>query len=81
MSPSDDYIIITESHNLGDEQSEPSSQEEDEVSRRTFESQGISILDQEKDTESAEPRDQLSRELMNEGGIEIISSEEESNLE
>lgn len=80
MSSSDDYIIITESHDLdeGPIHSGVKVHEEGEnASLGAFESQGISIIGGEEGLSSEEPRDQFSQELMDEAGIEILSGEEE----
>ncbi|MFZ2303728.1 MAG: hypothetical protein WAV98_02990 [Minisyncoccia bacterium] len=84
MSSSDDYIIITESHNLdkGPIRSDMKIHEEkDDASLRALEGQGISIIDDDhnephKTSNEPEPLDQFSRELMNEGGIEIVTGDE-----
>lgn len=80
MSASDDYIIITESHDLdkGPIRSDVQVHEEtNDASLRALEGQGISILDEEEPPASDEPLDRFSRELMDEGGIEIVSADEE----
>ena len=80
MSSSDDYIIITESHDLDDGPIRSSAkihEETDSASLRALEKEGISILNEEEPSAREEPRDQLSRELMDEGGIEIVSREDE----
>lgn len=87
MSQSDDYIIITESHDLdkGPIHSDVEVHEEKEdASLRALEGQGISIITGKdsniKDTD-AEPLDQFSRELMDEGGIEIVTGDEREEEE
>ncbi len=80
MSKSDDYIIITESHDLDDGPIHSDMKihnEADEASLRALEKQGISILGNEEPLVSDEPRDQFSRELLDQGGIEIVSADEE----
>lgn len=82
MSKSDDYIIITESHDLdkGPIRSDVEIHEEaDDASLKALEGQGISILGEQGQPTSAESKhlDDFSRELMNEGGIEILSGDEE----
>lgn len=81
MSQSDDYIIITESHDLdkGPIRSDVEIHEEaDDASLRALEGQGISVLGVEKEHQVRnESLDQFSRELMDEGGIEIVSGDEE----
>lgn len=80
MSSSDNYIVITESHDLNEEPtgSDPKIQEEgEEASRRTLEGQGISIIGNDDISVRTESLDQFSRELMDEGGIEIVSGENE----
>lgn len=80
MSSNDDYIIITESHDLGEgpiHSGVKVHEEADEASLGAFESQGISIINQEEKPAKGEPRDQLSQELLDEGGIEIFSGDEE----
>lgn len=82
MSKSDDYIIITESHDLDDGPIHSGAEiheEEDDASMRALEKQGISILSSKDRPASDEPRDQFSQELMDEGGIEIVSSDEEES--
>ncbi|HAS84487.1 MAG TPA: hypothetical protein DCS23_00195 [Candidatus Yonathbacteria bacterium] len=92
MSKSDDYIIITESHDMDkwpiDSDMEVHD-EKDDASLRVLEGQGISIIAGEHNnphetSSEPEPREQFSRELMDEGGIEIFSEverdEEESFL-
>ena len=81
MSKSDDYIIITESHDLdkGPILSDTEVHEETaDASLRALEKQGISVLGGgEERPIKDEPLDQFSRELMDEGGIEIVSADEE----
>lgn len=81
MSKSDDYILITESHNLGDGpilSGTKTNNEDEDTSLRALENQGISIIQKEASAAATvEPRDQFSRELMEEGGIEIIPSDED----
>lgn len=80
MSKSDDYILITGSHNLdaGLSDSDKKIQEEDDdASLRALESHGITILGEIERPVSDKPRDQFSRELMDEGGIEIVSGDED----
>jgi len=82
VSPND-YIIITESHDIGEESANYGNkyQEEPEsASRRVLESQGISILGKDEDPIPAEPRDQFSRELMSEGGVEIVANNDEESF-
>lgn len=82
-SSSDDYIIITESHDLdkGPIRSDAEIHEEaDEASLRALEGQGISILHGDGallESNDDEQLDQFTRELMDEGGIEIVSGDEE----
>ncbi|HBH71812.1 MAG: hypothetical protein UU88_C0008G0009 [Parcubacteria group bacterium GW2011_GWC1_42_11] len=79
MSSSDDYIVITESHDMNDDSSDSDIKtpvEGEEVSRRTLEDQGISILGEDGGPEKVGDIDQFSRELMDEGGIEIVSGDE-----
>jgi len=84
MSKSDDYIIITESHNMdkGPIGSDMEVYDEkDDASLRTLEGQGISIIGGERNepyvtSNESEQLDQSSRELMNEGGIEIVTGDE-----
>lgn len=76
---SNDYIVITGSHNLNDdsEDEEDTRKEGEDSSRRALEGQGI-FLDQEGDEPiSAEPSDEFSKKLQELGGIEIISNEDE----
>lgn len=80
MSSSDDYIVITESHDLNDDSNDSdvkTQMEGDDVSRRTLEDQGISIIGEDGGPEKIGDIDQFSRELMDEGGIEIVSGDEE----
>lgn len=80
MSKSDDYIIITESHDLDEGPIRSGAdihEEKDDASLRALEGQGISIIGVEENLVNEEPRDQFTRELMNEGGIEIVSDDEE----
>lgn len=82
MSSSDDYIIVTESHDLDEgpiRSGVEIHEEPDDASLRALEDQGISILGEDERPVHAEPRDQFSRELMDEGGIEIVSSDEEES--
>lgn len=84
MSKSDDYIIITESHDLdnGPIRSDVKIHEEkDDASLLALEKQGISIIGDEynepqETNNEPEHFEQFSRELMDEGGIEIVSGEE-----
>jgi len=80
MSSSDDYIVITESHDLNDDSNDldvKTQMEGDDVSRRTLEDQGISIIGEDDGPEKIGDIDQFSRELMDEGGIEIVSGDED----
>lgn len=80
MSSSDDYIIITESHDLNDDSNDldmKTQMEGNDVSRRTLENQGISIIGEDDGLEKIGDIDQFSRELMDEGGIEIVSGDED----
>lgn len=79
MSSSDDYIVITESHDLNDDSNDSDVKtpiEGDDVSRRTLEEQGISIIGEDDGPEKIGDIDQFSRELLDEGGIEIVSEDE-----
>lgn len=79
MSSSDDYIVITESHDLNDDSNDldvKTQMEGDDVSRRTLENQGISIIGEDDGPVKIGDIDQFSRELMDEGGIEIVSVDE-----
>ena len=87
MSSSDDYIIITESHDLDEGPIRSGTkvhEEEEDASLRALEGQGISIIGGgegsllDVDGEE-EPLDQFSRELMSEGGIEIVSGDDEED--
>ena len=83
MNKSDDYIIISESHEAGEEPTNSVLEErveETDSSFRDLEIHGISILSNEEITVSDKPRDQFTRELMDEGGIEIVSNEEEESF-
>ncbi|OHA79246.1 MAG: hypothetical protein A2747_02250 [Candidatus Yonathbacteria bacterium RIFCSPHIGHO2_01_FULL_44_41] len=83
VSPND-YIIITESRDLGEEPANSGNkyQEEPEsASHIMLESQGISILGKDEDlVPTTKPRDQFSRELMNEGGVEIVASDDDESF-
>ncbi|MBI5400975.1 MAG: hypothetical protein HZB12_02580 [Candidatus Yonathbacteria bacterium] len=75
---SDDYIIITESRNMGDDKGDTEGIQDEEVdsSRRALEGQGI-FLDQENgEAMNLKPHDEFSKELKEVGGIEIITSGE-----
>lgn len=77
---SNDYIIITESHDLSDDKGTidetTTPKEGEESTRRMLEGQGI-FLDQEGDeTVSAESSDDFSKKLQELGGIEIIQNED-----
>ncbi len=84
MSKSDDYIIITESHDLGNgpiRSDVEIHEEKDDASLRALEGQGISIIsgengEQEEASKDTGHLDQFSRDLMDEGGIEIVTGEE-----
>lgn len=75
--PSDD-ILITESHNMGDEPSlgpkEKAIKENEGASIRTMEKQGIFLESENEPPTRTKPRDELSKELEDMGGIEIIPS-------
>lgn len=80
MSSSDNYIVITESHDLNEEPTDSDQKnqvEGEEASRRTLEGQGISIIRDNDVSVRTESLDQFSRELMDEGGIEIVTGENE----
>ena len=89
MSSSDDYIIITESHDMdkGPIDSDVEVHDEkDDASLRALEGQGISIIgggrsEPHETGSDQEPLDQFSRELMDEGGIEIVTGDESEEEE
>lgn len=81
VSPND-YIIITDSQDLGEDSVSDNEyrKEPESASRRVLESQGISILGEDENPVLTEPRDQFSRELMDEGGVEIVASDDEESF-
>lgn len=83
MNKSDDYIIITDAHNLGDDgvprEEDPLQKETKDLSLRALRMQGI-FPDDEEGGEVTPPEashDDFSKELLMESGIEIIKDQGE----
>lgn len=80
MNKSDDYIIITDAHNLGDDgalREEDSLQKETkDLSLRALRMQGIFPDDEEGEAlPPTASHDDFSKELLMESGIEIIKEQ------
>ena len=80
MNKSDDYIIITDAHNLDDSEVSreegPLQEESKDLSLRALQMQGIFLDD--KEGEAVPPiasHDDFSKELLKESGIEIIKEQ------
>lgn len=81
MSSADKYVLITESQNFGEEESDSkikTVEESESAALRALEDQGIFIESTVDNPTQAKPREQFSRELLDQSGIEIVSNEEES---
>ncbi len=81
MSLNDDYIIISQSLNTGDDSDRITGDEKiqggsEDVFVDTFKNQGIFIEKEDEQVFSIKPRGDFSEELLKNGGIEIISGEE-----
>lgn len=81
MSTSDDYIIVTESHNLDESAEGPDDlsfkkEEAEATSRTAMQKQGIFLEKRKESPESAGSFDEFSKELLEQSGIEIVPSEE-----
>lgn len=79
MSLSDDYLLVTDSHDLdlGPLHSgREIHHEDDTASLNALQMQGISILNESPELERSSAEEDFSHELMNQAGIEIVSSEE-----
>jgi len=78
---SDNFIIVTGSRNLGDDEKieiENTNIEGDDSSRRVLEEQGIFLEQENNDSLEAEAsHEEFSKKLQEIGGIEIIKSEDE----
>lgn len=76
---SDNYIIVTGSHNLNDDDQgtgEVANKEKDDSSRRVLEEQGIFLDQESSEPKNTDPSDEFTKQLQEIGGIEIIKSEE-----
>lgn len=75
----DDYIVITGSHNLDEDKNidEAPKTEEGEPSTKTLEKQGIFIDRKDKESLNVESHDDFSKILQEVSGIEILVSEDE----
>ena len=78
---SDNFIIVTGSRNLGDDEkieTENTNIEGDDSSRRVLEEHGIFLEQENNDPLGAEAsHEEFSKKLQEIGGIEIIKSEDE----
>lgn len=80
MGAENDYIIVVDSKNTGDDpttKDTDAKQENNEDSQRTLEAQGI-FIEQGGTSPDTDPKhlENLTQELLDQGGIEIMSSEE-----
>lgn len=81
MSTSDDYIIVTESHNLDESAEDPDDlslkkEEVEATSRTVMQKQGIFLEKSKESPAPAKSFDEFSKELLEQSGIEIVPSEE-----
>ena len=77
---SNDYIIVVDSRDLGDDATNTDTnihEEADEASLRALEKQGIFLEESGDAVFSTEPRDNFSKELQDISGIEIVHEDDD----
>lgn len=82
MNKSDDYIIVTDAQNFGDDgapkEEDTLQKEAKDLSLRALRMQGIFPADEEEGVAPPESsHDDFSKELLRESGIEIIKEQED----
>lgn len=82
MSSQDDYILVTNSRNMGDDAVDQTDttdvhDKDEEASSRSLKDRGIILDDPKERALNVGSQDTFYQELKDIGGIEILSSEEE----